>query len=122
MPDADQTLVGGREPSTGTMTKNANPRGAEALSQALHTAGVRRLFTLSGSHIMSVFDAASDAGIELVHTRHEASAVHMADDWSRITGEVGIALVTGGPGHAKEMRQACQPVVIRRGMRLTELT
>ncbi|MCU4120040.1 thiamine pyrophosphate-binding protein [Variovorax sp. N23] len=103
------------------MTKNANHRGADALIQALHTAGVRRLFALSGNHIMSVFDAAFDAGIELVHTRHEASAVHMADAWSRITGEVGIALVTGGPGHANAVsalytaQMAEAPVVLLSG-------
>jgi len=75
-------------------------RGADALVRALTNAGVRRVFTLSGNHIMSVFDAALDAGISLVHTRHEAAAVFMADAWGRLTGEPGIALVTGGPGHA----------------------
>jgi acetolactate synthase-1/2/3 large subunit len=75
-------------------------RGADALVRALTAAGVRRVFTLSGNHIMSIFDAALDAGITLVHTRHEAAAVFMADSWGRLTGEPGIALVTGGPGHA----------------------
>jgi acetolactate synthase I/II/III large subunit len=75
-------------------------RGADALVQALQAAGVRRLFTLSGNHVMPVFDAALDAGIELLHVRHEAAAVHMADAWARLTGQVGVALVTGGPGHA----------------------
>ncbi len=63
-------------------------------------AGVKRVFTLSGNHIMPVYDATLDAGIGLVHTRHEGAAVHMADAWARLTGEVGVALVTGGPGHA----------------------
>ena len=49
---------------------------------------------------MPVFDAALDAQLSLVHVRHEAAAVHMADAWGRLTGEPGIALVTGGPGHA----------------------
>ncbi len=75
-------------------------RGADALIGSLQQAGVKRIFTLSGNHIMPVFDAALDAGIELIHTRHEAAAVHMADAYARITGEPGIALVTGGPGHA----------------------
>jgi acetolactate synthase-1/2/3 large subunit len=75
-------------------------RGADALATALVAHGVRRIFTLSGNHVMPVFDAALDAGIELIHVRHEAAAVHMADAWARITGEVGVALVTGGPGHA----------------------
>ncbi len=75
-------------------------RGAHALVQALRARGVRRVFTLSGNHIMPVFDAALDAGIDLIHVRHEAAAVHMADAWARLTGECGIAMVTGGPGHA----------------------
>ncbi len=80
-----------------TVTKK---RGADALIQSLQQAGVKRIFTLSGNHIMPVFDAAFAAGIELIHTRHEAAAVHMADAYARISGEPGIALVTGGPGHA----------------------
>ena len=75
-------------------------RGADALARALGAAGAGRIFTLSGNHIMSVFDAALDAGIALVHVRHEAAAVHMADAWARLSGEVGVAMVTGGPGHA----------------------
>ncbi len=91
-------------------------RGADALVASLSAAKVRRIFALSGNHVMPVFDAAIDAGIELIHVRHEAAAVHMADAWARLTGEAGAALVTGGPGHAphdemgrgafQEMRQA----------------
>ena len=75
-------------------------RGADLLIRTLASAGVRRIFTLSGNHIMPVFDAALDEGIELIHARHEAAAVHMADASTRIAGDIGIALVTGGPGHA----------------------
>lgn len=74
-------------------------RGADVVAEALKRAGVKCIFTLSGNHIMPVFDAALDAGIDLVHTRHEAAAVHMADGWARLTGEAGIALVSAGPGH-----------------------
>lgn len=76
------------------------PRGADLLVQALQRAGVKIVFTLSGNHIMPVFDALLGSGIRLIHTRHEAAAVHMADAWARLTGTVGVALVTGGPGHA----------------------
>src|SRR5687768_2116905 len=75
-------------------------RGADLLAGTLAAAGTRQLFTLSGNHVMPVFDAALDAQLSLVHVRHEAAAVHMADAWGRLTGEPGIALVTGGPGHA----------------------
>jgi acetolactate synthase-1/2/3 large subunit len=75
-------------------------RGADVLARTLAAAGTRHVFTLSGNHVMPVFDAAFDAKLSLVHVRHEAAAVHMADAWGRLTGEPGIALVTGGPGHA----------------------
>src|SRR5687767_15654486 len=75
-------------------------RGADLLAQTLAAARVRKVFALSGNHVMPVFDAAPDAGLDIVHVRHEAAAVHMADAWARLTGEVGVALVTGGPGHA----------------------
>lgn len=74
-------------------------RGADALLEALKRAGVRTVFTLSGNHIMPVFDAALGTGIELLHVRQEAAAVHMADAYARLTGEVGVTLVTGGQGH-----------------------
>src|SRR3954471_6557064 len=75
-------------------------RGADIVARSLKRLGCHRVFTLSGNHIMSIFDAAIDAGLDLVHVRHEAAAVHMADAHGRLTGQPGIALVTGGPGHA----------------------
>jgi acetolactate synthase-1/2/3 large subunit len=75
-------------------------RGADVLARALAAAGTRHLFTLSGNHVMPVFDAALEAKLALIHVRHEAAAAHMADAWGRLTGQPGIALVTGGPGHA----------------------
>jgi acetolactate synthase-1/2/3 large subunit len=82
------------------MLAKKTDRGADVLARTLREAGVARMFTLSGNHIMPVFDAAIDAGIELIHTRHEAAAVHMADAHARLTGEPTVALVTGGPGHS----------------------
>ena len=75
-------------------------RGADLVAGALVAAGVRRVFALSGNHLMPLFDALVDTPIEIVHVRHEAAAVHMADAWGRLTGEAGVAMVTGGPGHA----------------------
>jgi acetolactate synthase I/II/III large subunit len=75
-------------------------RGADIVARSLKRLGCHRVFTLSGNHIMSIFDAALDVDLDLVHVRHEAAAVHMADAHGRLTGEAGIALVTGGPGHA----------------------
>lgn len=75
-------------------------RGADILVQALKAAGTTRIFSLSGNHIMPVYDALVGSGIEIIHVRHEAAAVHMADAWARLTGECGVALVTGGQGHS----------------------
>ena len=75
-------------------------RGADIVMRCLEHAGHKTIFTLSGNHIMSLFDAAIGTSINLVHTRHEAAAVHAADAWGRLTGKPGIAMVTGGPGHA----------------------
>src|SRR4051812_50053080 len=74
-------------------------RGADIVARSLERLGCERIFTLSGNHIMSLFDAALETKIDLVHVRHEAAAVHMADAWGRLTGQAGVALVTGGPGH-----------------------
>ena len=67
-------------------------RGADLVAGTLAAAGTARLFTLSGNQIMPVFDSCIDAGIDLVHVRQEAAAVHMADAWGRLTGEPGVAL------------------------------
>ncbi|MDE3000627.1 MAG: thiamine pyrophosphate-binding protein [Gemmatimonadota bacterium] len=73
--------------------------GAEVLVDGLIGAGVKHLFSLSGNQILSVYDATIGRDIELIHTRHEAAAVHMADGWGRLTEEPGVALLTAGPGH-----------------------
>ena len=75
-------------------------RGTDIVIKTLERAGHTTIFTLSGNHIMSLFDAAIDSKLELLHVRHEAASVHMADGYGRLTGKPGIAWVTGGPGHA----------------------
>ena len=73
--------------------------GAELLIESLISAGVKRLFSLSGNQILSLYDASIGRDIDLIHTRHEAAAVHMADGWGRLTEQPGVALLTAGPGH-----------------------
>jgi len=80
-----------------------NMTGASLLVQALKSAGVARIFSLSGNQVLPIYDACLDHGIELIHVRHEAAAVHMADAWGRLTGQPGVALVTAGSGHANCM-------------------
>lgn len=75
-------------------------RGADVIAQTLERCGVSKIFTVSGNHIMSIFDAIQETSVELIHGRHEAACVHMADAWARVTGKVGFAMATGGQGHA----------------------
>lgn len=96
-------------------------RGADLVAGALAAAGVRTVFSLSGNQIMPIFDACIDAGIRIVHVRHEAAAVAMADAWAQLTGAPGVALVTAGPGFANALsplyaaRAAESPVVLLSG-------
>ena len=73
--------------------------GAELLIESLIAAGVKHLFTLSGNQILSLYDASIGREVALIHTRHEAAAVHIADGWGRLTERPGVALLTAGPGH-----------------------
>jgi acetolactate synthase-1/2/3 large subunit len=96
-------------------------RGADLVARTLADAGVRTIFTLSGNQIMPIFDACIDVDIRLIHTRHEAAAVYMADAWAQVMGEVGVALITAAPGFANALsplfsaRAAESPVVLLSG-------
>ena len=81
-------------------------RGADLVVEALSAASVERIFTLSGNQIMPLFDACIEPGVELVHVRHEAAAVHMADCWGRLTGEPGGRAGHGRPRHGQRLVRA----------------
>ncbi|XP_014749281.1 PREDICTED: acetolactate synthase-like protein [Sturnus vulgaris] len=77
----------------------ASPRhGGELVAEVLRAHGVRFLFTLPGGHISPVLVACEKIGIRVVDTRHEATAVFAADAVSRLSGRIGVAAVTAGPG------------------------
>jgi len=80
------------------MTIVNTTRCADILIREMVALGMRKCFSVSGNQIMAVYDAAIDSGLQIIHTRHEAAAVHMADAWGRLTGEPGVALVTAAPG------------------------
>ncbi|MFT4570190.1 MAG: acetolactate synthase-1/2/3 large subunit [Hyphomicrobiaceae bacterium] len=73
--------------------------GGKLIAKALKQAGVECVFTLSGGHIMAIYDGCLDEGIRIVDVRHEQAAVHAADAWARLhPGRIGCALLTAGPG------------------------
>ena len=73
--------------------------GGKLAAKALKAAGVECIFTLSGGHVMAIYDGCLDEGIKIVDVRHEQAAVHAADAWARLhPGKVGVAVLTAGPG------------------------
>jgi acetolactate synthase-1/2/3 large subunit len=73
--------------------------GGKLAARALKAAGVDVVFTLSGGHVMGIYDGCLDEGIEVIDVRHEQAAVHAADAWARLRpGRVGVAVLTAGPG------------------------
>ncbi|WP_158781850.1 acetolactate synthase 3 large subunit [Pantoea sp. BAV 3049] len=73
--------------------------GAEMVVRSLIDQGVKHVFGYPGGAVLDIYDALQTVGgIDHVLVRHEQGAVHMADGYSRSTGEVGVVLVTSGPG------------------------
>lgn len=71
---------------------------ARLVARFLQARGVQRIFGLQGGHIQPIWDDAAQRGIEIVDVRDEGAAVHMAHAHAELTGELGVALVTAGPG------------------------
>jgi thiamine pyrophosphate-dependent acetolactate synthase large subunit-like protein len=74
-------------------------RGAEILVKALQAENVQFVWGYPGGAVLHIYDAFyKQETIQHVLVRHEQAAVHAADGYARATGEVGVALVTSGPG------------------------
>ena len=77
----------------------AELNGSEILVRCLQAEGVKFLWGYPGGAVLYIYDALyKQESIEHVLVRHEQAAVHAADGYARATGEVGVALVTSGPG------------------------
>ena len=78
--------------------------GSKALMRALQAEGVKTIFGYPGGSIMPVYDALYDYTrgekkvFDHILVRHEQGATHAAEGYARVSGEVGVALVTSGPG------------------------
>ena len=94
-------------------------RAADAIVAILQTEGVRFVSTLPGDDILPIFDALhKNARVPLILTRHEQATVYIADGYARSTGEVGVAMVTKGPGRCNAFTAIvnaftdCVPLVV----------
>ncbi len=72
--------------------------GGHLVARALRAEGIDAIFTLSGGHIIDIYDGCIDEGIRVIDVRHEQVAAHAADGYARVTGRPGCAVVTAGPG------------------------
>jgi thiamine pyrophosphate-dependent acetolactate synthase large subunit-like protein len=101
--------------------------GGVIVGQVLAEHGITHLFTLCGGHISPILTGADEAGIRVVDVRDEASAVFAADAAARLTGTVGLAAVTAGPGvtntltAVKNAQLAQTPLVLLGGATATLL-
>ncbi|MFI0422998.1 thiamine pyrophosphate-binding protein [Spongiactinospora sp. 9N601] len=78
--------------------------GGDLVCEALRALGVTHVFAVASIHNLPILDAISrDGGIRVVNVRHEQAAVHAADGYSRVTGGLGVALASTGPGTANAM-------------------
>ena len=71
---------------------------ADLIARLLKRRGVTRVFALCGGHIMPIWMRLDAEGIRIIDVRDERAAVHMAQAHNELTGELGVALVTAGPG------------------------
>ncbi len=76
----------------------AKIHGGQIIARALRAEGVDTVFTLTGGHILPILDGCVQEGIRVVDVRHEQAAAHAAEAYARLTGRLGVAAVTAGPG------------------------
>jgi acetolactate synthase-1/2/3 large subunit len=101
--------------------------GGSRVAEFLRAQGTTHLFTLVGGHISPILVEAKRRGIRVVDTRHEVNAVFAADAMARLTGRLGVAAVTAGPGVTnsltaiKNAQLAQSPLVLLGGATATLL-
>jgi thiamine pyrophosphate-dependent acetolactate synthase large subunit-like protein len=76
---------------------------AGLVARVLKRRGVERVFALCGGHIMPIWMRLDAEGVRIVDVRDERAAVHMAQAHAELTGQLGVALVTAGPGVTNAM-------------------
>ena len=80
------------------MEQTVKLNGAQILLECLKKEKVKAVFGYPGGSVLDIYNALFEHNIKHVLVRHEQAAVHAADGYARVTGEVGVCLVTSGPG------------------------
>ncbi|MGQ0752764.1 MAG: thiamine pyrophosphate-binding protein [Betaproteobacteria bacterium] len=88
---------------------NTQMHAGEAVAEALREEGVRRVFSVPGSHIHPIYDGLSrEPSIRFVTCKQEPNTSLMAEAHGRLTGEPGVCIVTAGPGSLNSMAGVAQ--------------
>ena len=107
--------------------RRTSMNGGDRIADVLYRQGVRTLFTLCGGHISPILVSSKRVGIRVVDVRDEKNAVFAADATARMTGTVGVAAVTAGPGVTntitaiKNAQLAQSPLILLGGATATVL-
>ncbi len=109
------------------MNKSVEKHGGNSIAEVLSRHNVKWIFTLCGGHISPILTGCNELGIRVIDVRHESTAVFAADSISRLSGTIGVAVVTAGPGLTnsitaiKNAQMAQIPVLILGGAAATVL-
>ena len=109
------------------MKENIQIHGGDLISKVLLRHNIDWIFTLCGGHISPILTGCETIGIQVIDVRNEATAVFAADSISRLSGKIGVAVVTAGPGLTntitaiKNAQLAQVPILILGGATATVL-
>ncbi len=109
------------------MKKVIEQHGGNSVAEVLSRHNVKWIFTLCGGHISPILTGCNELDIRVIDVRHESTAVFAADSISRLSGTIGVAAVTAGPGLTntitaiKNAQMAQVPVLILGGAAATVL-
>lgn len=107
--------------------KATKRNGGDIVGDVLKAHGIKYIFTLVGGHISPILVACERLGMKVIDTRHEVTSVFAADAVARMSGTVGVAAVTAGPGltntvtAVKNAQMAESPVLLIGGAAATLL-
>jgi acetolactate synthase-1/2/3 large subunit len=97
-----------------TIDLNADENACSAwIARFLKRRGIDRIFGLQGGHIQPIWDHIARQGIRIIDVRHEGAAVHMAHAHAELTGQLGVAMVTAGPGVTNTVTGMCNASLAR---------
>ena len=105
--------------------RKSKKHGGNLVAETLKAHGVKFIFTLVGGHVSPVLVGCEKLGIRVIDTRHEVTTVFAADAVARLSGGVGVACVTAGPGvtntitAVKNAQMAESPILILGGAAAT---